>query len=88
VELPIRMLFPNLIRKDNQDDSCDDHMVSLPPTSPVGKAQSRPRRGFKMPPDYQYVLKESVEQDTRDPEDQGQVEVRNQLKRFGTPSID
>ena len=49
----------------------------------------KPRfRGVTLPPEYEQVQKEQVEQSLRDPEDQGQAEVRNSLKKYGVQNVD
>lgn len=44
----------------------------------------KPRfRGIRLPKEYQNAIQESVEEDMRDPEDQGQADIPNRLKKFG-----
>jgi hypothetical protein len=60
-------------------------MASMPP---IGKPVKTRFRGVRLPPEYERVIDENVEQASRDPEDRGQSEVRNSLKKYGTPSVD
>jgi hypothetical protein len=49
----------------------------------------KPRfQGIRLPPEYENLLKETVEQDAREPEDENQPEVQNRLKRYGVPNVD
>ena len=63
----------------------ESSMPSLPPQNPSNKAQNRPRkfRGIRIPKEYENTIQESVEQDIRDPEDQNQPEIPNEIRKYG-----
>lgn len=50
---------------------------------PVSMPQKPRFRGIRLPKEYQNAIQESVEEDMRDPEDQGQADIPNRLKKFG-----
>lgn len=44
--------------------------------------------GIKLAPSYEDTIKETVEQDLRQPEDANQPEVQNRLKKYGGQGAD
>ncbi len=51
-------------------------MASLPPNKPRFK-------GIRLPPEYEKIINEAVEQDNRQPEDSMMPEIQNRLKKYG-----
>lgn len=44
-------------------------------------------RGVTLPQEYENVIKETVEQDLRQPEDAGTPEVQNRLRKYGGQNV-
>jgi hypothetical protein len=50
---------------------------------PPKPTQVKRFRGITLPKGYDQTLQEAVEQDLRDPEDQNQPEIPNEIKKYG-----